>query len=827
MKNQFRHLSFANPEKKSIITLVISALLLTGVLLLASCKKTTDLPFTGNESVSNTDSASGMSEAGASSLTARGISYYLSPSGNDNNAGTLSSPWFTLEKAWSAATAGDVIYLRGGTYAYATQQDLLGKNGEAGSLIVVSNYPGEVPVITGASNYAFGIGLNTDLIYFEGSYVHFKGLEIANFKQKPDRSPWFAFRAGYMQNCIVENINYHDNGAAFTIRGDGSGNLVLNSDFYRNQDPYSETPFDGADGLAFTFNNNSNAVNTIRGCRFWWNADDGCDLWQNEGNVVIENSWSFFNGYIPGTFTTAGNGSGFKLGIMATNTSVVKRTIRNNVAFRNRSWGIVENQALANMNIYNNSSINNGTWNYWFGSWGASPKTFRNNISMGGSTMWDVFGFELGTSAIHSNNSWNGTTSATKADFTSMDSTQLTRPRLSDGSLPAITFLQLVSGSDLLNVGMNVGLPFSGSAPDLGAFESGLVTTPPSNTAPSANAGTDKSITVPTSSTSLTGSGTDPDGTISSYQWTQQSGPSTATMTAATTTVLNTSGLVAGSYMFRLKVTDNGGLSGTDDVIVTVSGTISANTPPTANAGTDKTITLPTSSISLTGSGIDAGGSISSYLWTQQSGPSTAVLSGTGSTVLNASTLVAGTYIFRLKVTDNGGLSSTDDVVVTVLKAAVTTGSTAYGGTPRALPGTIEVEDFDNGGAGTAYNDLSAGNLGGDYRINESVDISYSTNEASNFIGWTQTGEWTKYSVNISTSRDYTLKMRVASAGAGKKVRLEIDGTTVKTITIPDTGSTDNWVTITIKGINLTAGLRTLRLYNLSGGQSINYLKFI
>jgi hypothetical protein len=372
-----------------------------------------------------------------------------------------------------------------------------------------------------------------------------------------------------------------------------------------------------------------------------------------------------------------------------------------------------------------------------------------------------------------------------------------------------------------------VGLPYSGSLPDLGAFESGLTSTPPANIAPLANAGADKTVTAPASSISLTGSGTDQDGTISSYQWTQQSGPSTATMTAATTTVLNAAGLVAGSYVFRLKVTDNGGLSGTDDVIVTVSGSVSANTPPIANAGADKSITLPTNSISLTGSGTDAGGSISSYLWTQKSGPSTAVLSGTGSTVLNASALAEGTYVFSLKVTDNGGLIGSDDVNVTVLKAATTSGSNAYGGTPRAIPGTIQVEDFDNGGTGAAYSDLSAGNLGGDYRVNESVDLSYSTKEGSNFIGWTQTGEWTKYSVNISATRAYTLKMRVASVGAGKKVRIELDGATIATVTIPNTNGVDNWATVTISGINLTAGLKTLRVYNLSGGQNINFIKFL
>ena len=344
--------------------------------------------------------------------------------------------------------------------------------------------------------------------------------------------------------------------------------------------------------------------------------------------------------------------------------------------------------------------------------------------------------------------------------------------------------------------------------------------------APTANAGADKSITLPTNTVTLTGSGTDPDGTISSYQWTQQSGPSTATMTAATTTTMNVSALVAGTYVFRLKVTDNGGLSGTDDVTVTVTGTISTNTPPTANAGADKTITLPTNTVSLTGSGTDAGGSISSYAWTQQSGPSTATLTGAASTALTASGLVAGTYVFRLKVTDNGGLTATDDVSVIVQNAATPTGSSAYGGTPRAIPGTIQAEDFDNGGSSVAYNDLSAGNLGQEYRVNESVDISYSNKEGSNFIGWTQAGEWAKYSVNIASTRAYTLKMRFASAGGGKTVRIEIDGATVATVTLPNTGSTDSWATVSLTGVNLTAGLRTLRIYNVSGGQSINYIKF-
>ena len=47
----------------------------------------------------------------------------------------------------------------------------------------------------------------------------------------------------------------------------------------------------------------------------------------------------------------------------------------------------------------------------------------------------------------------------------------LSSSRNEDGSLPNIDFMKLVSGSDLIDKGINVGLPYNGAAPDLGAFE--------------------------------------------------------------------------------------------------------------------------------------------------------------------------------------------------------------------------------------------------------------------------------------------------------------------------------------------------------------------
>jgi hypothetical protein len=185
--------------------------------------------------------------------------------------------------------------------------------------------------------------------------------------------------------------------------------------------------------------------------------------------------------------------------------------------------------------------------------------------------------------------------------------------------------------------------------------------------APVANAGADKSITLPTSTLSLSGSGTDADGTIASYSWTKLSGGS-ATLSNANTNTVSLSGLTAGPYVFRLTVTDNANYTDIDDVGVTVNAAPAAPVAPIANAGADKTITLPTSTLSLSGSGTDADGTIASYSWTKLSG-GPATLSNANTNTVSLSGLAAGSYVFRLTVTDNANYTDNDDVGVTVNSA--------------------------------------------------------------------------------------------------------------------------------------------------------------
>jgi PKD domain len=197
------------------------------------------------------------------------------------------------------------------------------------------------------------------------------------------------------------------------------------------------------------------------------------------------------------------------------------------------------------------------------------------------------------------------------------------------------------------------------------SFDLQLIASERVNTPPSVNAGADKSFSLPLDSVQLIAAGTDSEFNIISYAWTKTSGPDAtiATPAAAATMV---KGLSAGVYVFRVKVTDLLGLSAEDDVQVTV--TEEMNNPPVVDAGLDTTITAPADSVTLFASASDQDGSIVSYNWTKVSGGSATIFTGDSSaTGING--LVAGSYIFRVTVTDDKGAVAFDEVSVTVSAA--------------------------------------------------------------------------------------------------------------------------------------------------------------
>ena len=186
------------------------------------------------------------------------------------------------------------------------------------------------------------------------------------------------------------------------------------------------------------------------------------------------------------------------------------------------------------------------------------------------------------------------------------------------------------------------------------------------NTPPTANAGSDISITLPTNSTTLNGTASyDPEG-ITSYAWSYVSGPSQYTIVSPSLPVTALTNLVAGTYKFKLTVTDNLGVASSATINVNVNSN-GVNQPPVANAGSDISITLPTNNTTLNGTASsDPDGTIASYAWSWVSGPSQYSITNAAAATTTLTNLAQGTYVFKLTVTDNSGASASTTVKVIV-----------------------------------------------------------------------------------------------------------------------------------------------------------------
>jgi hypothetical protein len=192
------------------------------------------------------------------------------------------------------------------------------------------------------------------------------------------------------------------------------------------------------------------------------------------------------------------------------------------------------------------------------------------------------------------------------------------------------------------------------------------------NKVPVAYAGNDFSIQLPTNTAILSGSGLDEDGVIKLYQWTQVSGPSTATSTTPKAPQTTVKGLVQGTYQFRITVTDDAGATSSDVVNLTVkaAAAVVPNKAPVANAGKDITITLPVTKAKVTGIATDADGSVQSFIWTKVSGSAQYAIASPQAAQTEIRNLAKGSYQFELKVTDNKGAISRDTLKITVNAAA-------------------------------------------------------------------------------------------------------------------------------------------------------------
>lgn len=135
-------------------------------------------------------------------------------------------------------------------------------------------------------------------------------------------------------------------------------------------------------------------------------------------------------------------------------------------------------------------------------------------------------------------------------------------------------------------------------------------------------------------------------------------------------------------------------------------GNTGSNQAPTVNAGADKTITLPTSSVTLAGTASDANGTIAAYSWTKVSGTGGSIATPTTATT-NVTGLTQGTYVFNLKVTDNQGATANDNVTVTVNSTSTPPPPSGGGGVPAGY--TLAYQNGFNSSGDISQNQLGQG----------------------------------------------------------------------------------------------------------------------
>ena len=421
--------------------------------------------------------ALGLAGTGIATLSARTL--YIAPTGNDAADGTLERPWATLRRAQEAVQPGDTVYIRGGKYA-PTNDDIMAydkayaqiyqlhKSGRGPTeRICYIAYPGDERPVFDCSQVR-PEGYRVSAFHVEADWLYLYGFDIVGVQvvvKGHTQSECISMAGG--SNCVFEFLAMHDGMAIGYYQLGGSNNLVLNCDAYCNYDPYSEGPYGGnVDGFGGHVKDGDTAGNVFRGCRAWWNSDDGFDLINSQSAFTIERCWSFYNGYQPGGFERAGDGTGFKAGGYGMKPKVREpkvvphHVVRNCIAYRNKNKGFYANHHLGGNDWNNNTAYKNPS-NFSMlnrASAGEVRDTtgyghvLSGNLSLGAASP----GRDLESANSERTVMWNNAfgLNVSEDDFVSLDPEDLMKPRNPDGSLPEIDFLKVKRDSELFRLGL-------------------------------------------------------------------------------------------------------------------------------------------------------------------------------------------------------------------------------------------------------------------------------------------------------------------------------------------------------------------------------------
>jgi len=419
--------------------------------------------------------------------------WFVATTGVDSNTGTSNSPFATIMRAQTVASSGDTVYLRGGTY-YLSNANLTTTNS---AWAIVNNitksgisyiaYPGELPVFDCSNVQPDGYRVTAFLIT-AGSCV-FKGFDVVGVQVTiagtHTQSENFRVASTSANFNRFEQLRMHDGMGNGWYLTDGASNLVLNCDAYDNRGLDSGS-LGNTDGFGCHPAHTSGKGNILRGCRSWFNSDDGYDCINAFAVVTFSNCWSFYNGYFTNFVNSTGDGNGIKAGGYGVSggsypTPIPHHVVEHCLTVRNRANGFYANHHLDGQVWLDNTAYRNGGANFNM-LCSTNNDSGTNDCAGFDQVMKNNLGYKGGSEIANLNQSASDVSfnyftlpvTVASNDFMTLDESLLTLPRQTNGDLPYIAFAQLVSSSDLVDAGTNVGFAFAGPAPDLGAFEYGL-----------------------------------------------------------------------------------------------------------------------------------------------------------------------------------------------------------------------------------------------------------------------------------------------------------------------------------------------------------------
>jgi uncharacterized protein YjdB len=634
--------------------------------------------------------------------------YYVSVIGNNNNEGTYNQPWATWQKAFDKALAGDTVFIRGGTYYSSgtnTQPTIApyaytphGHSGTKEKPICFFAYPGETPILDCRGQYS-NSSIVSGISLISCQFIHFKGLTIRNVYQRQSDKLAQGISIEFTANLTFENMTICNIGG----RGVGGECLTgfydkvttpitilydttrwINCDFYNLCDSISSNPGNAADGIKITLTGRTSTQYAIPywylyGCRVWNYSDDGFDI-GGPGIVVDDNCWvSSTKKYIQ--FGIEGNGfkeGGVFIQFVAADADAGFhwRQQKNCIAVYCEGSGFYdldyEPYYRTNGLVYNNLAYHNKI-GYFACANGPKPRTtvYKNNIAYQNSDYPAAIYY---TSVYQeSNNTWDATQDNTwpgwvpasdvtvsDADFVSLDTTGMWGPRKADGALPNINFGKLTGSSDLINAGVDVGLPFNGSDPDIGYAEFSILVTG----LKIESVGGLSTIDINNGTLQLTSTITPTDATNKNVFWSIYNGTGQAKIssTGLVTAIAN------GTVIAKAAASDGSGVYDQLEITLSNQEFIQITDIVVTGAESSTSITTDNGTLQLTATIAPADASNKTVTWSVQNGTGQASISTLGLVTAIAN----GTVTARATANDGSGVYETFTIAITNQTVLVT-----------------------------------------------------------------------------------------------------------------------------------------------------------